>query len=412
MVAACPTGQMHDLETKEESDNDFEAYPSYITTIEGFKFNNTTKIETGFSDYSTKFQRLATSVKTIDVQNFGAKGDGSTDDSKAFQDAWNEACSSTAAVTFIVPQGKNYLLKPLRFSGPCKSDITSSGTLVASDNPSDYSKDGRHWLIFDSVQDLMLEGGGIINGNGNALTLYKCRNLVVKDLKFQDAQQIHVSFDKCTHVQVSSLTISAPEGSPNTDGIHVTNTKNIQISSCTIGTGDDCISIVSGSQNVQATDITCGPGHGISIGSLGSRNSEAYVSDVVVNGAKLFGTTNGVRIKTWQGGSGSASYIKFQNVEMQNVKNPIIIDQNYCDKAKACEEKSSTVQVKNVVYQNIKGTSASNIAIDLDCSKSHPCQGIVLQNVNLVREGGGKAKATCNNIVNLKNVGSVSPLCA
>ena len=27
--------------------------------------------------------------------------------------------------------------------------------------------------------------------------------------------------------------------------------------------GDDCISIVSGSKNVTATDITCGPGHGI-----------------------------------------------------------------------------------------------------------------------------------------------------
>lgn len=27
--------------------------------------------------------------------------------------------------------------------------------------------------------------------------------------------------------------------------------------------GDDCISIISGSQNVRATDITCGPGHGI-----------------------------------------------------------------------------------------------------------------------------------------------------
>jgi len=27
--------------------------------------------------------------------------------------------------------------------------------------------------------------------------------------------------------------------------------------------GDDCISIVNGSQTVKATNITCGPGHGI-----------------------------------------------------------------------------------------------------------------------------------------------------
>lgn len=38
----------------------------------------------------------------------------------------------------------------------------------------------------------------------------------------------------------------------------------------------------------------------LSIGSLGSGNSEAYVSGVTVNGAKFSGTTNGVRIKTWQ----------------------------------------------------------------------------------------------------------------
>lgn len=34
-----------------------------------------------------------------------------------------------------------------------------------------------------------------------------------------------------------------------------------------------------------------------------------------------------------QGGYGDASNIKFQNVVMNNVKNPIIIDQNYCDEA-------------------------------------------------------------------------------
>jgi hypothetical protein len=37
-----------------------------------------------------------------------------------------------------------------------------------------------------------------------------------------------------------------------------------------------------------------------SIGSLGAGNSTDHVSDVIVNRAILLGTTNGVRIKTWQ----------------------------------------------------------------------------------------------------------------
>lgn len=41
-----------------------------------------------------------------------------------------------------------------------------------------------------------------------------------------------------------------------------------------------------------------------------------------------------------QGGSGNASNIKFQNIEMENVTNPIIIDQNYCDKKKKPCKKS------------------------------------------------------------------------
>ncbi|KAI3471593.1 hypothetical protein Pfo_028243 [Paulownia fortunei] len=422
---------------QEEYGYDFRAYPSYFGHVRGIKFdNNSGKKQHGVSDFK-KFRRLlAASVKTVDVLNFGAKGDGSTDDTQAFQKAWTEACSSSADVNFVVPGKKNYHLKPIRFQALvyCWN--------YHSIERSDYSKDLRHWLTFDSVQNLVVAGGGIINGNGNicyitgkymltgfricffffffqfilqpctnaptALTFYQCTNLVVKNLKVENAQQIHMSFEKCTNVQASNLVVTAPENSPNTDGIHVTGTQNIQISSCTIGTGDDCISIVSGSQKVQAMGITCGPGHGISIGSLGSGNSEEYVTDVLVNGAKLSGTTNGVRIKTWQGGSGSASNIKFQNIEMQNVKNPIIIDQQYCDQDKPCQEQGSAVQVKNVVYQNIKGTSASDVAINFDCNKSHPCQGIVLQNVDLVGGNGANSKAVCNNVKFL-NSGTASP---
>ncbi|URE48941.1 Glycosyl hydrolases family 28 [Musa troglodytarum] len=131
-----------------------------------------------------------------------------------------------------------------------------------------------------------------------------------------DSPRMHISLEKCTGVDASHLTITAPTESPNTDGIHITHSKNVKIANSFIGTGDDCISIVSGSKNVMATNIVCGPGHGISlcfgvlkifffkkknsIGSLGAHNSEAQVSNVTVDRARFIGTTNGVRIKTWQ----------------------------------------------------------------------------------------------------------------
>ncbi|KAF5197451.1 polygalacturonase, partial [Thalictrum thalictroides] len=243
-----------------------------------------------------------------------------------------------------------------------------------------------------------------------ALTFYKCINLRVRNIRIKDAQQMHLLFQKCVNVQAMNLMITAPGKSPNTDGIHITNTQNIQIMNTIIQTGDDCISIVDGARNVEATDIICGPGHGISIGSLGADKSEDYVSDVKVDTAKFIGSTNGVRIKTWQGGSGSATNIIFQNIVMDNVTNPIIIDQNYCDQDGPCKQQSSAVQISNVVYKNIKGTSASKVAIKFECSKKYPCKGILLQDINLVGENNKKANATCNNVRWTKR-GIVIPSC-
>ncbi|CAE6076558.1 unnamed protein product [Arabidopsis arenosa] len=386
------------------------------------KLNNDDVLSLKSSDETTS------ESSTVSVLNFGAKGDGKTDDTQAFKKAWKKACSTNGVTTFLVPKGKTYLLKSTRFRGPCKSlrNFQILGTLSASTKRSDY-KDKNHWLILEDVNNLSLDGGstGIINGNGKiwwqnsckidkskpctkaptALTLYNLKNLNVKNLRVRNAQQIQISIEKCNKVEVSNVVITAPGDSPNTDGIHITNTQNIRVSNSDIGTGDDCISIEDGTQNLQIFDLTCGPGHGISIGSLGDDNSKAYVSGINVDGAKFSESDNGVRIKTYQGGSGTAKNIKFQNIRMENVKNPIIIDQNYCDKDK-CEDQDSAVQVKNVVYKNISGTSATDVAITLNCSEKYPCQGIVLENVNI--KGG---TASCKN-ANVKNQGTVSPKCS
>jgi polygalacturonase len=147
--------------------------------------------------------------------------------------------------------------------------------------------------------------------------------------------------------------------------------------------------------------VVCGPGHGISIGSLGDDNSRAEVSGITIDSVQLYGTTNGARIKTYQGGSGYAKDITFQNMVMYDVANPIIIDQNYCDKqATPCELQGSAVEVSNVVFKNIKGTTVTKDAIMLNCSRNVPCLGITLQNINLRMQGSnGKdaAESTCQN---------------
>ncbi|KAH0865248.1 hypothetical protein HID58_082459 [Brassica napus] len=346
----------------------------------------------------------------VSVSDFGAKGDGKTDDTQAFKKAWKKACSTKGVTSFLVPKGKTYLLKSTQFRGPCKSlrRFQILGTLSASTKRSDYNKDKNHWLILEDVNNLSVDGGSEgtpCTKAPTALTFYNLKNLNVKNLRVRNAQQIQISAEKCNNVNIKNVEITAPDDSPNTDGIHITNTQNIRVFNSHIGTGDDCISIEDGSQNVQINDLTCGPGHGISIGSLGDDNSKAYVSGVNVDGAKLAETDNGVRIKTYQGGSGTARNIRFQNIRMENVKNPIIIDQNYCDKDK-CEQQDSAVQVNNVVYRNISGTSATDVAITFDCSEKYPCKGIVLDNVNI--KGG---TASCKN-ANVKNQGNVSPQCS
>uniref|UniRef100_A0A453R1X2 endo-polygalacturonase n=1 Tax=Aegilops tauschii subsp. strangulata TaxID=200361 RepID=A0A453R1X2_AEGTS len=305
--------------------------------------------------------RSLQSDHVFSVLTYGAYGDGRHGDTKALSKAWAAACSSLNPSIMLIPGGKKYLTKHLTFSGPCKSSITLmiEGTLVAPPKRLYWIEDTiRHWILFRSVRGLTVTGGGTIDGNGKiwwqnsckvnsklpcrqaptALTFYSCTNLEVNNLELLNSQQIHISVEHCSDVRMSRLSITAPGTSPNTDGIHIAHSKDVKVMDCAIKTGDDCMSIEDGTENLHVNNIVCGPGHGISIGSLGDRNSQAQVANITIDGARLRGTTNGARIKTWQGGWGYAKNIVFQNMMMDNVQNPIIIDQNYCDSATPCNE--------------------------------------------------------------------------
>lgn len=135
----------------------------------------------------------------------------------------------------------------------------------------------------------------------------------------------------CNNLNVSYVRISAPDDSPNTDGIKIGSSHRVRISRSVIQTGDDCVAILSGTTKIHISKVRCGPGHGISIGSLGRHEGERDVNGIIVKNSTFSGTSNGVRIKTWASNAVmKASNFVFQDLVMKDVLNPIIIDQQYC----------------------------------------------------------------------------------
>lgn len=70
----------------------------------------------------------------------------------------------------------------------------------------------------------------------------------------------------------------------------------------------------------------------LSVGSLGKYPDEEDVNGLFVRNCTISGTSNGIRIKTWADSPSrsAATNMRFENILMKHVRNPIVIDQAYC----------------------------------------------------------------------------------
>ncbi|KAL1804446.1 hypothetical protein ACET3Z_033093 [Daucus carota] len=371
------------------------------------------------------------SAVIFDVLHFGAKGDGKTDDTKAFQAAWASACKVEAS-TIIIPSKYEFLVGPISFSGPyCQHNIVFQldGTILAPTNFKPFGSGLYQWLEFTKLVGITVQGKGFIDGRGaiwwqdyssddpldgevelivplnnsvaenlqtpvrsslvgkmpnikpTAMRFYGSFNVTVTGITIRNSPQCHLKFDNCVGVSVYSMNVLSPADSPNTDGIHLQNSREVVIHNTNLACGDDCISIQTGCSNVYIHNVNCGPGHGISIGGLGKDNTKACVANITVRDINMHNTMNGVRIKTWQGGSGSVQGVLFSNIQVSEVQVPIIIDQFYCDKSK-CKNQTTAVALSGITYERIRGTYTVK-PVHFACSDSLPCTEVTLNTIEL-----------------------------
>ncbi|CAH8326478.1 unnamed protein product [Eruca vesicaria subsp. sativa] len=346
----------------------------------------------------------------LSVRDFlSDSGNRNADQSQAFQDAWKALCAGRSK-SLVIKANEVYTLLPQVFQGPCKArnpHIQIDGRIEAPKLVKEWGK-SEYWLSFDKVSDLTITGSGLLHPHGEswwgpvnldsrpqALRFNGCNNLIYNGLTQRDSPKNHISIRSCIQATLSNLHIIAPANSPNTDGIDISLSQKINIFSSTIQTGDDCIAIKSGSSDINITRVNCGPGHGISIGSLGEKGVTGSVENVRVQHCTFTGADNAARIKTWPGGGGYAKNILYEDITLINTKFPIVIDQQYPHDRSFKSTKGSAVKVSDVTFKYFRGTCAQPIAIKFNCDRIG-CGNIAVEHVNITSSSRGtKPRAYC-----------------
>ncbi|XP_004289544.1 PREDICTED: exopolygalacturonase-like [Fragaria vesca subsp. vesca] len=311
---------------------------------------------------STTSRELLTACD-FDVTGVKYGGKPDYDITEALANAWKDACASTSASKVLVPNG-TYKLKEASFKGPCKApiELQVQGTLEAPQASAQLSKPDT-WIEFSNLDNFTLLGGGTFDGQGQKAWLAndchknsKCtsiainmrfhsvKNSLVKDVTSLNSKNFHVNIIGCEQprpqLTFQHFTVIAPENSTNTDEIHIGRSTRVNITDSDIKTGDNCISIGDGTKQLTVTNVTCGPGHGISIGSLG----------------------------------------KYQN-------------------SFSCLKAPSKVKISNVSFKNIRGTSSTPVAVKIACATGLPCEKVEMTDIDLKYSGNeGSITSQCSNV--------------
>lgn len=391
--------------------------------------------------------------RLLTLADFGAVGDGIANDTQAFLDAWAAACGGTSSDkanlndpssdTYLnVPAGKSYQIWPLTLAGPCRGEIKLliSGNIVAPENPDDWQgSDGGQWLHFLGVKGLAISGGGIVDGRGQqwwarqtqnssscesenctasqppaaapkAVHFEDCKEITVMGITVQNSPREHLAFTRCSVVKANYLRVTAPVDSPGTVGALLVNSSDVRIMDDLFSVGGDCVSMVGRCRDVRLRAVSCGPGHGISIGGLGENGSLHKIEKIKMDTLFFTNTKYGLRIKTHEDGCGFVRKVKFAHILMRNVSDPIVIDQHYSysNQGTSCEFPNVTL-VEKIEYNDITGTSATEQAVKFACSDTMPCRRLSMSGVNLTMAGGGgNVSAYCNQAFG-RNFGAIVP---
>jgi len=368
----------------------------------------------------------AENIRTFDVREFGAKGDGKTLDTVAIQQAL-DACGKAGGGIVRLSPG-TYLSQPIYLRDKTTLQLDIAAKLQATDEP-DHFVDPRKpqsrvaFVNGKGLSGVAITGGGIIDGAGERwwqpvqegkrlarakggnyqetvrrprlIILNECRDVRIEGVTIQNSPSFHLVPSECENVLITNVTIRAPDEAPNTDAIDPSGCKNVRIVGCTIDVGDDNIAIKSGRkvtgreaavENVWVERCTFLHGHGMSIGS----ETLGGVKNLVVTNCTFDGTTSGIRIKSARGRGGLVENLIYTDITMTNVDYPIYLTSYYPKVPTndvAQPEAADSPVYRNIVIRNLTAHSTRTAGMIVGLPEA-PIEKVILENVLMTAPTG------------------------
>ena len=115
------------------------------------------------------------SAKDYNIMDFGAKGNGISDDALSIQKAI-DACSSEGGGVVIFPSGRNFISGPVEIKSNVTVYLSPNAVWKANPDESIYhlsvfgknQGEGMMWIYADHAENISIMGKGTIDGNGVA----------------------------------------------------------------------------------------------------------------------------------------------------------------------------------------------------------------------------------------------------
>jgi polygalacturonase len=361
---------------------------------------------------------------TFNVKNFGATGNGSTNDTAAINNTITAANNAGGGIVEF-PAGTYRSPNSIHMKSNVTIQLDAGSTIMGAggtgydapeSNPFDQFQDYGHshfhnaMIWGNNLTNIGFTGTGTIDGGGNLITgnpssgqadkiisLTRCNGLTFNDFTMRRGGHFAILINGCTNVTSNNLKIFTAS---DRDAWNIISTTNVTITNADINGNDDAIVFKSDyalgaklpNGNVKVYDSHAGAGccNALMFGSETCGDFTGYdFQRINITGANK----SGLGLVSMDGAV--ISDVHYKDITMSNVRSAIM---QKIGTRKRCGNNPGIGSIHHITYENIHSTgqSSSNFTATLwgESAQANHIHDITFTNVDIDVPGGSGAIST------------------